>query len=510
MSIKKGIFTAIGGVMVVTVIARLLALFSNQFYMSFFGASDISLNIYSYAVNIPNVLFNSLGTALATVVIPIFAALLVKGEKKEAADFASGVLVLSTMAIGVLVVIGMALSPVLISFTDFGRVPETAKYATFALIVLMPMMLFYGISYVYQGILQSYGSFLFPAALSVPSSIIVIAYVALLGAKFGVTGLLFATVTGLAAQAVFLIIPAHKSGFRFNRHPNLKSEHIKKAKKLIVPVLIGSGAFQVNMLYNITLMANFKSMVTLLTFVQNIVISSVLAIVYSITAVVYPQMTKQFASGDMPEFKKTLSVSINWLVFLFVPLSVGMMIMSKPLLTLISQYGKMTAGDIDSASKIMTAYAICLAGIALKELVDRAFYATQNTKTPAVCGFITVGTNIVFSQIAIRFIGAYGVPLAYSVSCFCAVGFLLVMLHKKIGALGGKTPEVLVKSLISAALMGVSLYFACSVFSPGAGVLSRVIAVAVPFVIGVSVYFISAFVLRTSLISGVLKKGDKI
>ncbi|MBR5265979.1 MAG: murein biosynthesis integral membrane protein MurJ, partial [Clostridia bacterium] len=61
----KNLGKAISSVMVITLICRALALVSNQFYISYFGASDTQLNIYSYAVSVPNIIFNSLGTAIS-------------------------------------------------------------------------------------------------------------------------------------------------------------------------------------------------------------------------------------------------------------------------------------------------------------------------------------------------------------------------------------------------------------------------------------------------------------
>ena len=42
---KKSLGKAISSVMLITLICRVLALVSNQFYLSWFGASDTQLNI---------------------------------------------------------------------------------------------------------------------------------------------------------------------------------------------------------------------------------------------------------------------------------------------------------------------------------------------------------------------------------------------------------------------------------------------------------------------------------
>ena len=187
-------------VMIIMILSRLLSLVSTQIYMSFFGV-DSFLNIYSYAITIPNTIFNCFGTALGTVFIPIYAGHLAKGEDREAARFANNIITISLAFTAVLVAIGMALSPLLPRFTAF-REGEAYAFAVKALMIMMPVMLFYGLNYIFQGILQSRGKYGWPAFVSVPSSLVVIFYVFTLGDTYGITGLLVATFFGLSLQAL--------------------------------------------------------------------------------------------------------------------------------------------------------------------------------------------------------------------------------------------------------------------------------------------------------------------
>lgn len=502
---KKSLGRAISSVMIITIFCRGLALVANQFYISYFGASDVNLNIYSYAVSIPNIIFNSLGTAISTVVIPIFAALLVSEKKSEANRFASNVLTIFSSVIILLILIGIAISPILPKFTDFAT-PETYDFAVKSLMIIMPVMLFYGISFVFQGVLQSFGSFAFPAAVSLPSSLIIISYVLLFADKYGVLGLLWATFLGLFMQAAMLIPPAVKAGFKFTLQYDFKNPHIRQAFSLIVPVLIGSGAFQINMFYNVTLMANFKNTVTLLTFVQNLVLNTVLAVVYSVTAVLYPKMTREVAANDKFAYKQTLTGGLCSFIFIFLPATVGMILVRTPLLNLISGYGKVTPSDINTAGIILSFYALSFTSIALKELLDRGFFAYRNTKTPAVCGFITVFANIIFSQIAIRFIGPYGIPLSYSLSSICAALFLLFKMQKEIKIFQSDIPKTFLVSIISSVIMGLSVYFTLKVLPPISGILGNLVNLLVPMLIGTAVYAIISIVLKNPVAMKVVKR----
>ena len=139
-------------VMVIMIFSRLLALLSTQVYMSFYGL-DSFLNIYSYAITVPNTIFNCFGTALSTVVIPIYAGHLAKGNKLQAKSFADNIITISTLITLVLVGVGMALSPVIVKLTAF-KEPAEYSFAVKSLMIIMPVMLFYGLNYVFQGMLR--------------------------------------------------------------------------------------------------------------------------------------------------------------------------------------------------------------------------------------------------------------------------------------------------------------------------------------------------------------------
>lgn len=505
MSDKKSIFGSVSYVMIIMILSRLLSLVSTQIYMSFYGL-DSYLNIYSYAITIPNTIFNCFGTALSTVFIPIYAGHLAKGDKKSADKFANNIITIATAFTAVLVVIGIGISPLLPKLTSF-KSPEEYSFAVKALMMMMPVMLFYGLNYIFQGILQSKGKYGWPAFVSVPSSLVVVLYVFILGDKYGISGLLVATFLGLSLQALILIPPAIKTGFSYKPSFNLKDADVITAGKMTVPVLVGVSAYQFNMFFNTTMIANFEGMVTLLTFVQNIVIYMVLAFVYSITAVLYPKLSESASSGDMDKYKGDLSSVMQSTLALLVPISFGFIAVRRPLLQLISNYGKITDGDIEKASLLVLMYALGIIGIGLKEILDRAFYAIKNTVIPAINGFVIMAVNIVLSLILTRYIGAYGVPLAYSVSSLVGLAVLLCCLKNKVGSYCKGLGINFAKCFVSGLVMTVFVMLINSWLDKAFvndTVIIRIIKLLLPTGAGIIVYAIMVFALRLDCIKPVV------
>ncbi len=492
--------------MVIMILSRLLALVSTQVYMSFYGADNLELNIYSYAIAIPNTIFNCFGTALSTVFIPIYAGHLAKGEHQKAARFANNIITIASAFTATLILIGIALSPVLPKLTSFDS-GEGYNFAVKALMIMMPVMLFYGLNYIFQGILQSKGKYGWPAFVSVPSSLVVIGYVFTLGDKYGVTGLLLATFIGLSLQALILIPPAIKAGFRYKPSFKLKDEDVISAGKMTVPVLIGVSAYQFNMFFNTTMIARFDGMVTLLTFVQNIVVYMVLAFVYSVTAVVYPKLTASAAEGKMDEYKYTLTSVLSTTLTLLVPITFGFMTVREPMLQLISNYGKITDADIKKAGLLVLMYSIGIVGVGSKEILDRAFYALKDTKLPAINGFIIMAVNVVLSLTLTNIIGAYGIPLAYSVASLTGLVVLLIALRKKIGqyckGLGTNFVKCVISGIIMAAAVIAVNYGLDNVLAADSLVV-RLVKLGVPVCVGVAVYAVMVVVLRVDAVKPIV------
>ena len=496
--------------MVIMIASRLLALFSSQVYMSVFGTDSVYINIYSYAINIPNIIFTSIGTALSTVVIPIYVGHKAVGEGEKAKKFADNIISVSMVLTLILVILGMCISPLLVKFTGFAKESQTRIYAIKALMIVMPVMFFYALNYIFQGMLQSDGQYRLPAFVSVPSSIVVILYVLFLSSRFGVTGLLYASLFGLSLQALILIPPLYKNGYRYKIRLKLKDADIINAAKMAVPVLIGVGAYQLNMLFNSTMIARYdKSMVTILTFVQNITIQMVLAFVYSITAVIYPRLSESYAKGDISSYKETLGGILKNVSIMLIPITFGYISVREPLLNLLVAWGKVSTQSVKKAEIFLSFYAIGILGIGLKEILDRALYSIKNTRISAVNGFVIMFVNIALSIILMSYIGAYGIPLAYSIASLTGVINLLWQLKRKIGSFANGLLSEILKSLLIAMVMWLMVFLIQNVlglYLVGNNLLIRILKLGIPAGLGAVIYIVIGYFVKLSFIRDFLDK----
>jgi len=500
-TVMKSTAKAVSMVMVIMVLSRLLSFVSNWYYITAFGTTG-EMDVYSFSQQLPNIIFTVLGTSLTILIIPKFAGLIGVGEKQRAFRFVDAVLTLSVILTLILSVICIAATPLILMFTRFRTGPEHG-FAVMALSIMFPVMVFYALNYIFQGILQSFEKFNAPAFVSVPSSLVVILYVALLGNKFGVKGLLIATFIGLSLQALILVPFIYKTEYRYHISFDYRNPDLRESIKLLPPVLLGTSAYQINMLVNVTLAANFEeSVVSILTLIQNLMLYSILAFIFSVTAVLFPKFTVLAAKKDMDGFKETLASVLKVIIYFIIPASFGFLAVRYQFIDFIYGWGKITKDNVDLASKMMGYYALGLLGVSIKEVLDRVFYSLNDTVRPAVNGLIIMIVNVAgsFMLIRVNFLGVLGIPLAYSIAALTG-GFVLIwMIRKKIGPFGGR--DILLttlKVLSSSVIMFCGVILCTKIlgqFGTGYVIIDKAIQLLIPTFAGILIYFICTYLLK--------------
>lgn len=493
----KSVAKSIGIVTILMLFSRFLSLISSSFYAAKFGRT-IEMEIYSYSLQLPLIIFASLGTALATVVIPIFAGHITTGEKERAHRFADKIITITVVLTLVFSVLCILATPLITYLTPKFRAQDYGL-TVFALRIMFPIMIFYALNYVFQGILQSYGRFSMPALVSIPSSLIVIIYSLFLSNVFGVKGLIVATFIGLTTQALILIPPIYKTEYRYKPSLVIRDPDILTAAKLVPPVLLGTSAYSINMLFNNVFCSRFEdNTVFMMNWVQNLVLYAVLAFVFSVTAVIFPRLSMYAAQNDMAEFKASIVKILSSVAFILIPCTAGFIAVRYQLIELLIKWGKINQNDVNFAAVLMALYCIGIVGFGVKEVLDRAFYSLKDTKRPAINGVIMMIINISLSLILARFIGVYGIPLAYSISSLTGALILVILIRKKIGDLGLKGLGInMIKFTVAGIIMFILVAGSCMLLekiSFGVFLVDRSVKLFIPVLLGaVSYFFITYF-----------------
>jgi putative peptidoglycan lipid II flippase len=129
------------------------------------------------------------------------------------------------------------------------------------------------------------------------------------------------------------------------------------------------------------------------------------------------------------------------MVFLLtVPSSVGLAVLGKSIIGAIYQGGKFQLYDTQQTALALSCYSIGLAGYAALKVLNPAFYALGDARTPMLVSLTSIAINFATAEIMIRFAGLGHAGLAMSTSVVALFGFFVLfeILRRRIGGVHGR------------------------------------------------------------------------
>lgn len=427
---------------------------------AYFGASYL-VDAYLVASIIPRLLFGVVSEAITTTIIPLITEYKMKFGQKSVTELINSITTFLVIVSVLIIFIGEFFAHYLVHFVAPGFEAETLDITIKLTKVMLPMIIFLGLAGLTSGILQSQKRFLFPSFAGVPSNVIIVLFLLILAKYWGVMALAVGTVVGVIAQWLFLSFDTRNLEFRFKPQLKLKHPGLKKMGTLIIPVIIGKGAADINLLVDRILASGLvEGSIAALNYSTRIylLIDSILAL--SLAKAIFPELSELVVLNKMDEYKEALKKSLIGLLILVIPFAVGLIVLKEPIIRLIYERGAFDANATALTAFALVFYTLGLPALSLRNIVLRAFYALQDTRTPMIIGVLTVVINIILNLILIKYLEIGGLALATSIAT--TIGFLLLIwyLRNKIGSIGGKTMIVSgTKIMIASMIMGFVVYF---------------------------------------------------
>ncbi len=484
--------------------SRILGFIRDIIFARWFG-TNIFAQAFVVAYRIPNMLRDMVGEgATDAAIVPVLSEYHHTKTKEEFWQASRVILSLMVVILLVLTVLGVVFAPLIIRILapGFLKDPEKFKITVMITRLVFPYIFFLGIVAYSKGVLNSLHYFLTPAFASVVLNICIILSMLFLCPIFGIKGVVFGVLLGGVIQALMQFPPLYKRGFRlgFSFHPT--HPVAKRIGKLLMPRALGTAVYQLSVLVD-TILASLAWIVGVggvaALYYSNRLIQLPLAVFgISLATAALPKMSREVALNDTVQFKKTISFSLKTVFKVMIPAAVGLMILAKPIISVLFQRGAFTAYSTSITVNALFFYAFGLMGYAGIKILVSAFYSMGDTRTPVKTAAFSLGINVVLNLILMWPLKIGGLALATSIAATTNMVILYFLLNKKIGDIG--TSEILKalgKTVCATIIMGIITFFGIAMMSqPGEG--SRLImGMELIGLIAVSslVYIVSAYAL---------------
>ena len=442
--------------MIITLISKITGFFRDIILANNFGASIIT-DAYITALNIPVVLFTGISSSLGTTYIPMFFKVKEKYGDEGVNEFTSNLLNIVVILAFITMVLGSIFTPLIVKLFAMGFKGEEFKITIDYSRILMPSILFIAVNGLVSSYLLANGRYYISGIVTIPFNIICIIAI-IIGGITNSYLMIWITLFAYIVQLIFQMPFLRKCGYRHKFIVNIKDENVRNIVYLILPVFLGSYVDQINSVINRTL-ASFldTGSITALNYANKLNIFAVGVLVISISTVMYTVFSKYTSQNNMKAFKASLRKCIDIVIIVMIPIMIGMMIFTKPIVKLLFESGSFTGRETYLTSTALFCYCVGMVSFGIRDIVSRGFYSLQDTKTPVKNALISVIVDIIFSIILVRFIGIGGLALSTSIATTIGALLLLISLRKKIGKLGiKKNLNTSFKVVIASIFMGIT------------------------------------------------------
>lgn len=497
---KDNSVKVISKVMIFMLLGKVLGIVRDALLAVHYG-TGVEANAFYAASRIPRVFFDAIfASAISACFIPVFSERLTKKGKKSAFQFGNVFLSLVGLATALLSLVGIAFSAQFVTLIADGFDAETTALAADLMRILFFSVFFTGVAFSFVGILQSLDHFNIPAVISAVSNLVVILYFLVFDEHFGIYGLAVAYLFGWFLQAAVQLPSLRREGWRFRPSFHLKTAGLKQVFALLPPVMVATWVQPISLTINSKFGSRLYdgaglSAIEISTNLY-IVISGVL--VSSVTNVIFPKLSRLSSSGEEQAFTDTLRQTLRSVLFLVLPMSIGLMVVARPLIGFVYGGGAFDAFSIDITAEGLRWVSLGMAGYAVQNIVSRAYFARQEGRVPLIAGGISIAANIVLCSLLTPAFEIKGLALSGALSSMIYALILLLCMHGRLGNL--LTGDLLLSLLRMALASGVMLLCTTGVLNLTAGLLpgksGYLLTLAVTTLLGCVVYFLAAFLLR--------------
>jgi putative peptidoglycan lipid II flippase len=448
-------------IMIVTLVAsRVLGWLRLSVIGAHFGETP-DLDAYLAAFKIPDAIFGLVvAGALASAFIPVFTSYLAREREDEAWHVASSVMnAVLLLLVGFSIVMFIAAPYVVPTFVAPFHDPKQIALTVDLTRIMLLSPIFMGLSSLTTGILNSYRQFLSSATAPLVYNLVIILFT-----QFGYPFLgIHAVAIGVVVGALVMwLVQLPELTFRRTRYSfslDLSHPGVRDVMRLAGPRTLALGAVQIVFFVDTYLATGMApGSLTALVYANQLLLLPLGVFSIAISAAVFPTLSHYASLGLVGRMRDTVQQSIRWILFLTLPTAIVMIVLRRPIVNLLFQYGSFGPEAREATQAAFLFYSLGLAGHALVQILARVYFASRDTTTPLALTLISIGSNVVLSVTLSGPLGINGLALANSIATLLEAGLLFILLASRarlrLVGLGVST----LKQVCASLLMGVAMF----------------------------------------------------
>jgi len=457
-----------------TMISRISGLIRDVVFANLLG-DKAAADVFFVVFRIPNFFRRIFGEgAFSATFVPVFTEYRLHKSELENTQFLQLLIGKFSLILIICSLLGVLFAPILVGILAAGFLQEPEKFdlAVTATRIIFPYLFFISLIAASAGILNTCGRFAVPAATPILLNLCLISSAILIVPYYEDSPIVLSIGVLVAGggQLLFQLPFLRKEKLTIRprviarKEDKVGNDGVRKVFKLIIPAIFGVSVAQVNVLIS-TLLASFMvtGSISWLYYSDRLMEFPVGVFGIALATAILPNLSKKHRAKSRENFSAILDWAVRLVLLICIPSTVGLVILSRPMITTIYFHGDFTEHGVTMSAASLVAYSIGLTAIVMVKVLAPGFYARQNIKTPVRIGMIAVGANILFSLLLFYPFKHVGLALATSIAAFINAGLLYIKLKQQ-SVLIPKPGWLLymLKILTASAIMGLFLLWAIS------------------------------------------------
>ncbi|MBM7868013.1 murein biosynthesis integral membrane protein MurJ [Heliobacterium gestii] len=447
---------AAGSIMLAMLISRILGFVREAVIGAKFGQNAIT-DSYNAAFALPDFLYFLLvGGALSTAFIPVFSSYVATDKENDGWIVASTFVNAMILLLSAGIILGEIFTPQLIPLVAYGFQGDTLERTVFLTRIMFPSVLFTGLAGLAMGVLNSYQHFLMPSIGAILYNVVIILCGYFLSDTFGIAAFSIGVVLGAFVNFLVQVPMLLRVGLRYQMVMRLDHPGVLQIAKLMGPALLGLSIGQIQDIINQNLASALEpGSISALRWANRLMQLPLGVFAIAISVAVFPSLTSAAARREWLDFRRNLSLGLRTVIYITVPAAVGMAILRVPIVQVLFERDKFDHTATLATASVLLFFLIGLFAQGANQLLPRVFYALQRPSIPVRVSTIILVVNTALSLVMIRYWGAEGVAMAFSLSAIVAFGLFLILARRALRSIdGGRLMMSLAKTLTASAIMG--------------------------------------------------------
>ena len=436
LSVDRHVFTAVLTVGGFSALVNLAATVKELLVAHRFGTGD-ALDALLIALLLPSLASNVIAGSFSAAIVPTLIHIRENQDHEAVGRLFSNVMMGSTiLLLSVSVFLALTASFVL-PLLGSGFSPEKQALTRSLFFMLLPVLLISGLGTVWAAVLNAYERFALAAVSPVMIPLMAIVFLFSMGKMWGIYALAAGTVAGFITQVALLAWGVRRQGFLLHLRWYGFDPALKRVAKQYVLMVVGALLMSCMGLVDQAMAAMLgPGSVSSLSY-GNKIVALILGIgSLSVGTAVFPYFSRLVAVNDWNGLRRTLKGCGILILLVTVPITVGLIYFSKPLIRVLFERGAFTSADTLRVSQIQIFLLFQVPFYLLAILIVRLLSSLNKNIVLMQAAMINLVSKVILNYVLIQWLGVAGIGLSTALVCLISLGYCFAILNKQIRIVG--------------------------------------------------------------------------